>query len=312
MSPTSVPTGNRKKVFDIYNLLLTALLVCVPGVVCSRAADNGQMNGLAQANAAAPASPSLQPKTAVEDKGDFKLSYVPVKDKELAHVEKVVKDSKLFERLVDTSNKELALPFDIQVIFRECNGKDENGENEDPTNAWYSPDHHSITMCYGLIKKSEDLFKDDEKDEKELEESVLGSTAWTFYHEMGHALIDVYKIAHTGKEEDAADELSTYILINEGGEEGELAALNGAEDFYREASEDNDLGEEQFADVHSLDKQRFYNVICLVYGSNPEKYAALAEGKDAILPEGRAEGCQGEYERITKAWQTLLGPHLKK
>ena len=64
--------------------------------------------------------------------------------------------------------------------------------------------------------------------------------------------------------------------------------------------------------MHSLDKQRFYNVICWVYGSNTKKYAELTKGKDPILPEGRAEGCEQEYERITKAWQTLLGPHLKK
>jgi hypothetical protein len=291
-------------------MLLIVLLVFGLSVAGSLAAGNIQTNSSSKAltdTAASSVPSSLQ----AEDKGHFKLVYKPVKDQGLAHIEKLIKDSKLFESLVDTANKELKLPVDISVIFRECNGKDENGEAEDPTNAWYDPNNHSITMCYGLIKKSEDLFKDDEKDEKELEEAVLGSTAWTFYHEMGHALINVYKIAHTGKEEDAADELSTYILINEGGDDGEKAALNGAEDFYREASEDNDLKEEDFADVHSLDKQRFYNVICLVYGSNPKKYADLAEGKDAILPEGRAEMCQGEYQRITKAWQTLLAPHLK-
>ncbi|HUQ33156.1 MAG TPA: DUF4344 domain-containing metallopeptidase [Pyrinomonadaceae bacterium] len=246
-------------------------------------------------------------RAATEDKGDFKLVYKPTHDKELAHIEKMIKDSKLFEGLVATSNKELSLPVDIPVVFRECNGKD-----EDSTNAFYSPEDHSITLCYGLIKKSEDLFRDDDTDEAELRESVLGSTAWTFYHEMGHALIDVYQIAHTGKEEDAADELSTYILINEGGEEGELAALNGAMDFWREASEDNDLSEEEFADVHSLGKQRFYNIVCLVYGSNPEKYDFLTKGDDRILPEDRADSCEGEYQRITKAWQTLLGSHLKK
>ncbi|HYJ46990.1 MAG TPA: DUF4344 domain-containing metallopeptidase, partial [Pyrinomonadaceae bacterium] len=299
-------------------LLSVVLLVCPLGAARSSTLAKRQpdSSSKAQRNAAAPtpvaAHSRLQAKAAAEDKGDFRLVYVPLKDKGLAHIEKMIKDSKLFESLIETSNKELALPVDITVYFRECTGKNEDGTPEDPTNAWYNPDDHSITMCYGLVKQSEDLFKDDEKDEKELEEAVLGSTAWTFYHEMGHALIDVYKIAHTGKEEDAADELSTYILINEGGEEGELAALNGAENFYREAAEDNDLGEDQFADSHSLDKQRFYNVICWVYGSNTKKYAELTKGKDPILPEGRADGCEQEYERITKAWQALLGPHLKK
>ena len=284
--------------------LLTALFVCLlsPGYSSAVGASGTSFSYTPVA-----AFSGLQARAATEDKGDFKLTYKPVESKEFAQVEKLIKGSKLFEGLVEASNKELSLPFDIQVVFREC-----NEEGEDPDNAFYDPEDHSITICYGLVKKTEELFKDDETSEGELQESVLGSTAWTFYHEMGHALIDIYKIAHTGKEEDAADELSTYILINEGGEEGERAALDGAVDFWREASEDNDLSEEEFADSHSLNKQRFYNIVCWVYGSNPEKYDFLTKGEDRILPEGRAELCEGEYERITKAWQTLLGPHLKK
>jgi hypothetical protein len=304
MPPQTDPTGRRRNIFSRHAAaFLTALLLCALGVAAyTSAASQKRMNNGSQARTRTAFTLTPGP----EDKGDFKIVYRPVKDQKLAHIEKMVKDSKLFERLVDDSNKHLALPFDIPVIFKECNGKD-----EDPTNAFYSPEDHSITLCYGLIEKSEELFKDDEKTEKDLDEAVLGSTAWTFFHEMGHALIDVYKIVHTGKEEDAADELSTYILIS-GGDEGEKAALNGAEDFYREASEDKDLDEEQFADSHSLDKQRFYNVVCWVYGSNTEKYAYLTEGKDPILPEGRAEMCEDEYHRVSKAWASLLGPHTKK
>jgi len=293
MSPKTNKPREWRSIFVSHKTLLIALLICALGAAYS----------------AATAASGQQGKTA--GKGVFKLVYVPVKDQKLAHIEKVVKDSKLFDALIAVSNEELILPVDLTVVFRECNGKDENGEKEDPTNAWYSPKDHSITMCYGLIQQSEDLFKDDEKGEDELAMAVLNSTAWTFYHELGHALIDIYQIAHTGKEEDAADELSTFILINEGGDEGEKAALDGAENFYREASDDNDLGEDQFADVHSLDKQRFYNIICLVYGSNTKKYAYLTEGKDPILPEGRAGDCEHEYERVTKAWTNILGPHLK-
>jgi hypothetical protein len=313
MSPKTDPQEQREESVVKRATLLIALLICALSVACSKAPNKNQTNNSqaqtsttnAASSTAAPLEVSASAPT--EDKGDFKLSYVPVKDEELAHIEKVVKDSKLFERLIDDSNKRLSLPVDIPVIFREC-----SGEGEDPTNAWYNAEDHSITMCYGLIKKSEDLFRNNEKTEKDLEDAVLGSTAMTFYHEMGHALISIYKIAHTGKEEDAADELSTYILINESGDEGEKAALNGAEDFYREADQDNDLNEEKFADSHSLSKQRFYNIICWVYGSNTEKYAYLTEGDKAVLPQGRAGWCEGEYQKMVKAWQNLLGPYTKK
>jgi len=60
---------------------------------------------------------------------------------------------------------------------------------------------------------------------------------------------------------------------------------------------------------HSLSEQRFYNILCLVYGSNPEKFNFLVE--DGDLPEERAEICPSEYERKVNSWDTLLSPYWK-
>ena len=137
----------------------------------------------------------------------------------------------------------------------------------------------------------------------------MGSTAWTFYHELGHGLIDIFKIPLTGKNEDAADQISTYILLK-AGDEGEKAAMSGAEDFYREASEDKDLDDLALADTHSLDKQRFYNIMCWVYGTDEKKYSYLL--KDVPELKDRAESCGEEFEKMNESWQKLLAPHTRK
>lgn len=155
----------RKVVFNVcavacHMALLTALLVCTLGSVSSSA--NGTLQ-VSHTRTAVSAPAGLQPRAAAtEDKGDFKLVYRPIKDKGLAHIERLIKNSRLFEGLVAASNKELSLPVDIAVVFRECNGKD-----EDPDNAFYDPEDHSITLCYGLVEKTEELFKDDETSEEE-------------------------------------------------------------------------------------------------------------------------------------------------
>jgi hypothetical protein len=235
----------------------------------------------------------------------LKLNYVPVKKSEHMHLEKMLKDSKLFDRMIADTNQELIFPIEVPVNFVECEAIGE----KDPTNAFYDPEKHDITMCYELMAKSEELFRDDEASASELSEAVLGSMAWTFYHEMGHALIDIFKIPLTGKNEDAADQVSTYILLK-AGEEGEKAALSGAEDFYREASEDKDLDDIDLADSHSLDKQRFYNIICWVYGTDEEKYSYLL--KDMPELKDRAESCQEEFEKMNESWAKLLAPHTRK
>ena len=59
-----------------------------------------------------------------------------------------------------------------------------------------------------------------------------------------------------------------------------------------------------------LNEQRFYSIVCMVYGSDPKKYSNLP--KDAGMPAERAEQCQDDHDRQLKAWQTLLAPHMKK
>jgi hypothetical protein len=63
-----------------------------------------------------------------------------------------------------------------------------------------------------------------------------------------------------------------------------------------------------FSDEHAFDGQRYYNILCLVYGSDPRAYEALATS--GALPEDRARRCPGEFKDISAAWQKLLSPHL--
>ncbi|HEY0376809.1 MAG TPA: DUF4344 domain-containing metallopeptidase [Pyrinomonadaceae bacterium] len=292
-------------------LALALLPVLVAAGGCSKTTNTNQANSQAPQNTTSATSPAPTPaqgaSPAADDKGDFKLAYVPVKNEQHEHLEKMLTDSKLFDRFTDDLNKNLALPFDIDISFKECADLPE-AQQMGAANAWYNPDDHTVTMCYELMAKSEELFRDDEKTPEDLAEAVKGSTAWTFYHELGHAMIDVYKLPLTGKNEDAADQISTNILID-GGDEGEKFALSGAEDFGREAGADNDLNDLQFADTHSLDKQRFYNIVCWVYGQNEAKYGNLIE--QGSLPENRAPRCKEEYDTMARSWQTLLAPHMK-
>jgi hypothetical protein len=290
-------------------LALTLLLASAVAGGCSKTTNTNLANSQPQSNAASsPAATTAQGSSpAADDKGDFKLTYVPVKNEQHEHLEKMLTDSKVFDRFTDDLNKTLALPVDINIRFTECADLPE-AQQMGVANAWYNPEDHTVTMCYELMAKSEELFRDDEKTPEDLAEAVKGSTAWTFYHELGHAMIDVYKPPLTGKNEDAADQISTYILIA-GGDEGEKFALSGAEDFGREAGQDNDLNEMAFADTHSLGQQRFYNIVCWVYGQNEEKYSNLVE--QGNLPESRAGSCKEEYDTMARSWQTLLAPHMK-
>ena len=112
----------------------------------------------------------------------------------------------------------------------------------------------------------------------------MAKNALTFYtlHEVGHALIDILALPITGREEDVADQMATFLLI--GGKEGMI--LDAAESFYTDLSTIQ-VADLPFEDVHSLDPQRFFNILCWTYGSDTKNYQYLVD--DQLLPTDRAE-----------------------
>ena len=265
-------------------IALAILALCAAG--CARESHRGGAAG-----PAARPSPGL-------DAGDFRLRYAPRKNArpEGDAGRQVGGDRLALERIVAELNERVALPYDIMVSLEDC----------PESNAYYDPESRHVTICHQLIDEYYELFSRKIKDRAKLEEAVRGATAATFFHELGHALVDAWRVPITGREEDAVDQLSTLVLLGRA-EDGERMALAGAVSFLLYASKEG--GAKVYWDEHSLDEQRFYDTICLIYGRDPEKYQHLVQ--DGTLPAERAEFCWEEYERVSGAWQELLAPFLK-
>ena len=64
-----------------------------------------------------------------------------------------------------------------------------------------------------------------------------------------------------------------------------------------------------FAPRHASSGPRTFNLHCGIYGSDPSANADMVT--DGRVPENRAVGCPGGYQRLSKAWMKLLAPYLK-
>ena len=235
--------------------------------------------------------------------GTFRLTYAPVQDPDYREVRDIFKEAGFLEEAVQGLNETFRIPKDVEVTMREC------GE----ANAYYEHDSRRISLCYELVGYFSEMFFTDtetEEDEDEAGEAVAGATLFTLLHELGHALIDLWDLPITGREEDAVDQLATIILL-EGGEDGQMAALSGADSFWG-AEEEGESDEEDptFWDEHSMGEQRWYNIVCWSYGSDPEGLSDLVG--DDWLPEARASQCPDEFARMSKAWDSLLSPYVKE
>ena len=232
------------------------------------------------------------------DDADFVVRPAVLETGEYTALARQLSEERWLEDVADVLNASLNLPVEIGMRFAEC------GEN----NAYYIPDDREIQICIEMFDGERENFGAFFDTEAELDDAVAGSFLFTVFHEVGHALIDVLEIPFTGREEDAADSLAAWWLID--GDDGEESAISGALSFYTDPDEATTLDESDFADEHSLSQQRYYTLTCLVYGSDTDKYAHLLE-EDRLTPE-RAEQCPAEFERLTATWYTLLNPHLKE
>lgn len=238
------------------------------------------------------------------DRGNFVVLYTPVSsgNQTYLQMEENIKRERAVEQIVDELNASVAVPEEVKVTFKEC------GE----VNAFWSPSTRTLNMCYELIEYFGELFKDSVQTQEELDEAVGGAVTYVFFHELGHGLVDVLQLPSTGREEDAVDQLSVYILIDTSGAEGEKMALSGAYWWWKRYKQAESAGvpmeKLNWADEHSMDGARAYNLLCWVYGSNPNKYQNLINNP---LPEARAVRCPKEYAGLSKAWMTLLKPYLK-
>lgn len=130
---------------------------------------------------------------------------------------------------------------------------------------------------------------------------VASNLISVFYHELGHAVIDTMQVPIFGQEEDAADVFS-ILLIDEifEPESANIIAYDAAFGFHAEAQGNAPA----FWDVHGPDEQRYYNLVCLFYGANPDLREELAQ--ELGLPEERASSCQEEYELAIDSWGDVL------
>jgi hypothetical protein len=198
--------------------------------------------------------------------------------------------------LVRDLNRALVLPAAVGVRYAEC------GE----ANATYNPGTREIRLCLELVEQLAEDFGERLDDDAELAQAVAGANRFIVLHEIGHALVDVLELPITGREEDAVDQLSAWLLI--GDADGDLAVLSAAAAFSMVGDADA-LAESDFADAHSLNSQRYFNMVCWVYGSAPQRHADLPE--DAGLPSLRAANCTREYARLDRSWSRLMRPHLR-
>lgn len=245
-------------------------------------------------SAAASAAASVAASAVADAPGDFQLAYLAPQDQAEREVQSRLQQSRLLEDTLANLNQHFVLNETLII---------EIGSADGPL---FDPESLRIQVPYGFVLEVQRRFEEGENSGGlSPEDAALDALLHSLLHEVAHALVALHELPVVGREEDAADSLAVILLI-ELFEEGREISITAAELFDLE-SQDRELSEEDFWDEHSLDAQRYYSTLCLVYGSSPTDYQELPE--QLGFSSERAENCESDYQIASENWWTLLAPH---
>ena len=206
-----------------------------------------------------------------------------------------------FEKIGNLITTEIKLPRDITVALRSCG----------TANAFYNEEQHEIIICNELTAKNYNLFLANGYSKEDALKTTLFVSIFTFYHESGHMLIHELNLPIPGKEEDIADQFAAFfLLINDPSEDKAVSSeilMSAAKLFALDTTPPNSR---DLQDEHALSGQRFYSLVCMLYGSAPAKYSKLVTKLD--YSASRLDRCQAESQSIVIAWQRILKPYLQQ
>lgn len=229
------------------------------------------------------------------DDGRILVVYPGAQKPEHQAVEKILKELKPFEAMADSYNRKFFFPRDLILVVAETG----------QVNCWYSPDQHRIYISYELLDFLLKLFRQVEP-ETQARGDALNTLFFVTLHEMGHALIGELDIPTTGRDEDAVDDFACLTVHQVGGSARDQA-LAAAKWFNIMGSRGNNA-DLPFWDEHSLDLQRFYGILGLMYGANPNRYMFA----EKIVPQRQLKRYINDYPKKLESWERLLGPHFRK
>jgi hypothetical protein len=150
-----------------------------------------------------------------------------------------------------------------------------------------------------------------ERERRKHVEFIMGNTLFVLGHEVGHAIIREMVIPVIGREEDAADSFSSLLALSLGEAFADQVLVNAATGwFYSNRRDRRDGVQATFFDEHGMDLQRAYHVVCLMVGSNPDRFRELAD--ETGIPEDRQGTCRDDYNNAAWSWGKVTEPYRRR
>ena len=224
-------------------------------------------------------------------------------------------------------------PHALKLFASDCSGG--SGDS-----TYYSGGNYYINVCYPFVagyEKAADFLVQVQSKQKlwtpvSRDALTAGMFVATLLHETGHAAFDIMEVPVFGREEDAADQMSSFLAL-QFGKENARTLIKGRAYFWafeslwmkadppiskpdpRSSNYPKDPEQQcwydpfcAYMDEHGTAGQRMYNTLCIAYGGQPDWFNDFIEAR-WLTPE-RAKNCAAEYQRVKFAFQKTILPFI--
>ena len=163
----------------------------------------------------------------------------------------------------------------------------------------------TVTVAATILAGAAQAQEFSKQQRAEIRRFAANNSLFVLYHEVGHLLFHQLELPVLGREEDAADNVATWTLLNKRTEDAQIALSDAAHGWILSGiAYDSGGDESDYAAAHSLDKQRAYQIVCLMIGEDQGAYRQLAG--QYSFDHDRQKSCQWDYEMIDRSLDGLL------
>ncbi len=222
------------------------------------------------------------------------VDYVDPRSAKFVPVMERLKQRQVLEALAQFLSP-LRLPNLLRLKTKECG----------VINAFYDPSDWAINICYEWVYDTEEHApKDPTPQGFTREDAIIGGFVGVVLHEAGHAVYDILDVPVLGREEDAADQIAAFMMLQFGKDVARKTINGFAYTWLSMASRSRPA----YYDVHGTPMQRFQNFLCLAYGGEPVTFKDYID--KGMLPKDRAENCAAEYRQVRNAFLKTIYKHI--
>lgn len=237
------------------------------------------------------------------------IAYKEPKSKpELQKIHAKLKQKQVLEQL-QAFLAPLKLNRNLQVTTAECSGN------------FYLPYKPGgpVTVCYEFVQLIEMVAADRlwgtvGPSLVTQEMFTVGPFVQEVLHDVALAVFDIQEIPVWGNTEFAADNVAAFLMLQFGTDVAMKTVLGSAY-FLNQLEKRTRYTPDYVGDIRPTVRQRYYNLLCVAFGSDPVKFANFVavnrQAQVTDLSNDRADVCVSDYDALKRSFvEAVLKPHV--